>query len=178
MGDGVSEKRYFEDLRDNLGIGGIKPIALGETGLRNIIRKCRGYVNSGEISISAGDRIAIVTDEDGRYTESELRGYAEQCRENGYELYMSNISFEVWLASHFKRLSRPYTQEELERELSDILGRRYRKGEFANIDRGMVERAIETSDSYLEDVSDCIECLARDPSTMVGALMKELIGRP
>ncbi len=48
---------------------------------------------------------------------------------------------------------------------------------MANIDREMVEHAIEVAETHSDDLVEGTVCLVGNPGTAVGILVRELIGR-
>ena len=95
-----------------------------------------------------------------------------KCDRLGFHLFLSNPSFEVWLLSHFRQLTHPYTQDELIDDMGRALGGGYSKSRGFEIDDGMVDRAIENSRKLLPD-EECnpVGSFRHNPSTMVHSLV-------
>lgn len=72
MGDGRSEKTYFEHLNRLVKGTRLEVYDLGKSGWRIILKDCDGRVRSDGIN-PRHDRVAIVTDEDGRYDRESIR---------------------------------------------------------------------------------------------------------
>lgn len=173
FGDGESESTYFNDLGNMLKGRRIRVCSTEVTGPERILKKCRGRELTGEIRRDRGDEVCIITDFDGRYSENELMKFQKECDSENYQLFMSNISFEIWLLMHFKQLNHPYTQEELEKELSDCLGRKYDKVKGIPFDPEDLEMAIRHASERLKNY-DNLECLRKNPSTTVHFLIDRI----
>jgi hypothetical protein len=76
---------------------------------------------------------------------------------------------------HYKTLSKPYSQEELEAELSEEIGYRYVKSEGIPLDLDSLKVALDNCFKNGLGADDPVECLRRNPSTMVHLLVKDLI---
>lgn len=174
MGDGDSEKTYFEKLNQTLRNTRIRSNELGKSGWNTILKKCKGHKSAGDVDLKHGDRLVIVTDEDHRYDEDTIRKFQKKCEEEGFELFLSNVSFETWLLMHYEPVAVPYEQEELEERLKEYLGGRYCKSEGIPMDEEMIRRAIKHADQVLS-VGDNIDCFKNNPSTRVHMLVKGLM---
>lgn len=174
MGDGISEKLYFENLNLMVKKMRIKPHELGESGWESILKKCDGFVKHGDVDLRHGDRLAIVTDDDDKYDTESLTAFQRECRRKGYELFLSNRSFEVWLLLHYESFTKPYSQNELENKISKHIGHRYCKSEGIAFDKAMVYRAIENSEKNLPSGDD-MECLNKNPSSTLHTLVTSIL---
>lgn len=174
-GDGESEKVYFDRLSDLCESVGIKTYAVSKAGMDVILRKTEKYAKQHGLDPSKGDLVAIVMDLDGKFTEEEVEEMGRNCLKRGYELYISNPAFEIWLLCHYRTPSHPCTPAELVDDMNEVLGRPYTKAKSIEIDDGMVGRAIENAERLLsEDECNPIECYKRNPSTMVHSLVRKI----
>ena len=180
VGDGQSEVVYFERIKIlNPNLRVISK-GTGKTGISEAIRKAKGIVKQVGLNPKLGDRIAIVTDLDLRYNMSDVNNMVCQCEKNGFELYLSNPCFEVWLIHHTHKLESYTDPGELVEKLNDIMikkdGNPYCKSEGIHYDRGMVEVAILNSSSGVSD-DKCTPtwCLNNNPSTMIHLLIKSIM---
>ena len=171
MGDGLSESTYFELLNGLVDGVRIRVVSLKVAGWKKILSKCGGFVKNEGVDTSR-DVAAIVTDEDGRYDIETMEQFKRECERKGYRLYLSNISFEVWLLMHYEYLTKPMGQEELEERIGQHLGRLYVKAKGIPITKGLVDKAICNVYRGQGSPSSGIECLDRNPSTMVGSLVE------
>jgi len=176
MADGESERVYFDRLNLMVKTTRIKPIDLAKSGWKTILKKCDGYVKSCGIDLKSGDRLAIVTDDDGAYDEESISVFQTECKRKGYELFLSNVSFEVWLLMHYERFSIPYTQDELEERLTSHLGHKYRKSQGIPFDLALVKKAVGNA-AYNLPEGDNADCLKRNPSTRLHFLVGEILDR-
>lgn len=154
----------------------IRPKELGVTGWQKIIKKCDGHITCGEVDLKHGDRLAIVTDEDGRYDPESITKFQNECDKKGYQLMLSNISFEVWLLMHYESFTVPYTEDELEKKLANHLGREYRKSDGIPFNIDMVRFARDNSKRNLPAGSN-LECFKTNPSTRLHLLIDEILDK-
>ena len=176
MGDGESECKYFDDLNGMVKRIRIRPRELGVSGWQKIIEKCDGHVTSREVDLKHGDRLAIVTDEDGRYDSDSITLFQKECDRKGYELMLSNKSFEVWLLMHYESFTVPYTQNELENKLTEHLGKEYRKSNGIPFNISMVRFARDNSERNLPGKSN-LDCFRTNPSTRLHLLIDDILDK-
>ena len=175
--DGLSEESYFENfvgMNPNLKVI-LKPIT-NQSSYDKTLRHCDRMINSKVVELRKKDRLVIVTDVDNASHESVSR-FERKCTEKGYQLYISNICFEVWLLMHYRNITRWYTTEELNKELSQILGREYVKSDGIPFDESKVRQAIARGYELIPEANDCIkQCLGLSKSsTTLHFLVEELI---
>lgn len=178
MGDGDSEKRYFERLSDLCATVSIKAYATGKTGTDVLLRKTREYVRIHRLNPSNGDLVAIVMDLDGRFTESEIKELEQRCRKLGYRLFISNPSFEIWVLCHFRLPTHPYEPNEAVEDLRKELGGTYVKSRGFDIDSRMVYNAMDNARKLLPD-GECTPagCYQHNPSTTDHVLADAVYGK-
>ena len=177
VGDGESEKVYFDKLSDLCGSVSIKSVAAKVNGTKKIVEKTRSIAKQFDISPSYGDIIAIVMDLDFRYSLNDIMEMEEDCEERGFKLFISNPCFEVWLLSHFRLPTHPYDQKEILTDLERELGRTYNKSTGMDIDDAMVDNALMNAGKLLPEC-DCnpTACFQSNPSTMVHSLVESIRG--
>lgn len=73
------------------------------------------------ISIKGANQIWVVFDIDNTYSENRLVPAITKARKNGIKYAFSNVSFEVWLISHYEKLEKPMSEEKLEETLTKYL---------------------------------------------------------
>ena len=178
VGDGETEKRYFDRLSDLCASVGIKAYASAKTGPDVLLRKTSEYAWRQGVDPRNGDLVAIVMDLDGRFDMREIEEMDRRCRILGYQLFLSNPSFEVWLCCHFGIPTHPCTQSEAVDDLRKRMGGSYSKPVGFDIDDGMVDRAIVNARRLLPD-DECtpVGCYRRNPSTMVHSLVEAIRNR-
>lgn len=141
MGDGESEKVYFERLSDLCRNVHIKSVATAKTGPSVLIRKTKEHIRKSDLDPKRGDIVAIVMDLDDRFAEDEIRRMEQECNELGFRLFLSNPSFEVWLMCHRRIPTHPCTAAELFDEMNDGMGR-YNKSKGIEFDDRSVCMAV------------------------------------
>ena len=174
MGDGPSEETSFEGLNDLVDGIKIRAVPLKVAGWKKIIDKCDKFVRTNGVDLSR-DIVAIVTDEDKRYDTAMMERFERECERKGYRLYLSNISFEVWLLMHYEVPRKPMTQEELEKRLEHHLGHPYVKSESIPLTSELLEEALRNADAGQGSPCSGTDCLGRNPSTMVDGLVKYIL---
>lgn len=111
--EGSSEKTYFEWFRGLDPHLSAVPIIIKRRHSNNIMSYCNQKVQERSIDCKSGDFVSVVMDVDD-LTSNELSSIESQCIASGYDLYISNRSFECWLILHFGSLTKPMSQDELE----------------------------------------------------------------
>ena len=149
VGDGKNEENYFDGLTCGNPDILIKAVGLGKTGIRVIITKTWSMMKDYEIDPRHGDRVAIVTDLDLRYTPEQVDDMKYECERLGIELYVSNPCFEVWLLEHFIEFRKPSNPKDLIPYMNEVLGKRYDKAELLNWDRELVSSSQFILKHYL-----------------------------
>lgn len=173
--DGVSEVEYFNYFKNRNPHLKIIPKDTGETSYERIMNKCTGYMSEHRVSISSGDKVAIVTDVDKHLTK-DIIDFERKCKIKSIDLFISNPSFEVWLLLHFKNLGRPYTQEELEEDISHALRKKYKKSEGIDPNDHLIDMAIKRSVSMIDDFEvRNEECLKKNSSSTLHFLVRDIL---
>lgn len=142
------------------------------------------YIKNQDIDIEQGfDKICLIVDRDSEsFKDWQFDFVLSECREKGFDFYMSNPCFEFWLLLHFEaalRLSREKmlhnmkinkSRSYLEKELSNILGG-YKKNKLKfNRFKNRIDIAIRNEKYFCED----IESLKTELGSNVGLLIKEM----
>ena len=174
MGDGLSECVYFDRLNELVDGVRIRTVPLKVTGWTNILAKCNGLARNGLFDMSK-DILAIVTDEDGNYDVESMERFQRECDKKEYMLCMSNISFEVWLLMHYEIARKPMTEKELEERLSYHLKHPYVKSKGIPLTIPLLEDAMGNVNVGQGSPESGVECLERNPSTMVGGLVERIM---
>ena len=168
---------YFSRFRGRDRHISIVPMVARKHDAKNLVPYCNSKANERGIDFENGDIVAVVIDVDEK-TSSELNDIENLCRESNMDLYLSNRSFECWLILHFGNLTKPYTQDELERILSHHIKCRYIKSEgiCKKIDDSNVRSAIERAEKNILDESGRNAlCGDLNPSTTVHFLVKRIL---
>ncbi len=176
LGDGASEKRYFEENfkgRDR----SIKLLVreTGESGIRKNVRKGMNLVKELGLDLDEGDRVAIVTDFDDMYDRPELEAQVSECRKRGFELYLSNPCFEVWLLLHYGTDIKGGHPSFITEQLQHRMGGRYCKSKGIQPSPEMVATAVRNAEHLLgKGEITPIRCFESNPGTMVHMLVRQL----
>ncbi len=175
IGDGLTERRYFERLSRLCEMANIRPIAIEANGPEKIIKRTESMLAHYSVSPRNGDLVAIVMDLDERYSRDEIMRMDAECAKRGYRLFISNPSFEVWLLCHFRLPTHQYDQHDILTDLERELRGPYKKSSGFDIDDQMVERAVNNASRLLPlDNCNTGECYDRNPSTMVHSLVDSI----
>lgn len=140
------------------------------------MRFCDSKVKERGTDINNGDTVAVVIDVDER-SKDEVNNIEKHCSKQNYRLFISNRSFEVWLIMHFRDITRPMNQEELEGILSECLGTKYKKtdGIRKKISTDDVNQAIIRASKRIPKLDGSInKIFESNPSTTVHFLVDAL----
>lgn len=174
--EGESEKKYFSLFRGRDRHVSIVPVIAKKIDSKKLLAHCENIVKERGIDLSGGDSVSIVMDVDYR-TNEELEELDQGCKKQGYGLYLSNRSFECWLAMHFRALTKPMEQEELENLISKYIKHKYQKSEgiAKYITDAHITSAIKNAECQISETGEYnIECAYKNPSTTVHILVKKL----
>lgn len=169
--EGESEKLYLNSLRDLIGIKGRHKLVVSSErkqglGLYNYV-KTKYKNHDFEYSPVT---IILVVDKDDTSID-ELRKLKNKCVEAGYLLIFSNICFELWLLLHFEKVTSFTTREHLKYNLSNKLGKSYKK-----TDKKFFEQVVEKYKVALknsEKMEDGIPNFEKNPYTNMSELLNK-----
>lgn len=181
-GDGPSEKAYFDRF---VGVNpAVKVISLssGKSGFKRILEKTDGYVKENGVDVRRGDRVAIVTDVDDVHDAEDVGWMVRECERRGYELYLSNPCFEVWLLLHFifsaKGGSAKEFEERVDHQMRTRFDRPYVKSSGIPRDPSLLESAMVNASRLQGDGDGTAEwCRGKNPSTTVHRLVTVIDSR-
>ncbi len=175
--EGESEKEYFNMFRGRDKHISVVPVIAKKIDSKKLLAHCENFVKERGVDLSSGDSVSIVMDVDYR-TKKELEELDQDCKKQCYELYLSNRSFECWLAMHFKSLTKPMEQEELENLISKHIKHKYQKSEgiAKYIGDKHIASAIRNAEGHISETGEYnVECTCKNPSTTVHILVKKLV---
>ncbi len=79
VGDGESERIYFDRLSNICSPIKIKSYATAKTGEEILIRKASGYAKDHDVNIKDDDVVAIVMDLDNRFSIEQIQSMDKTC---------------------------------------------------------------------------------------------------
>ena len=179
LGDGISEKMYFDQInRMDIDMR-VVSVATEETGFDGTFRKATNLIRRNNINIESGDRVAVVMDLDDRYSEKEMAELESRYSREGFEVFLSNPCFEVWLIQHFRTVNRKGDCRAMVGVLEEVFKREglgdYRKSDGIPLDSDMVEKAIGYAEAKHRGIECTVTwCHGNNPSTMVHLLVNSL----
>lgn len=174
--DGKSEKRYFEDfVKTNPRLRIVIWPSRDQCSYPKALKYCLSQASNHSVKPIEGDRTVIVTDVD-LHSDGDVRTFDENCEKAGVELFVSNPSFEVWLLLHYREITRWMSCEELNDELTRVLGRKYVKSEGIPYDKDRLDNALRNGFRQFDDYRRRNElCLGKDRCrTSLHLLVKEI----
>ncbi len=177
--EGDSESDYFTMFKRKKNPLSLNIAVAKKHEAKNIVEYCTSYAKFHGIDVEQGDSVHIVIDLDEK-TPEQISEIEEQFRKNGFELHLSNCSFEYWLLLHFKDYSKTALQKELEEELTKQIGCKYDKptGIRKYLKAGAVQNAIRRAEKRILNESEPNRCCSEtNPSTTVHILVKKLISK-
>lgn len=175
VGDGKTEENYFDGITCVNPDIVIRSFGAGKTGIGQILKRTRTYMDKLGIDIREGDRVAVVMDLDLRYGTKDVTTMEHECKNAGIELYLSNPCFEVWLLLHFQKFDRPSNPKDLIGFMENVLNGPYVKSKLLKWDEIEVKRAIEFANSLYGKNFTNGECVLRNPSTTLHRLVSSLL---
>lgn len=176
------------------GEGLIRDMAMAEMVCRSVSREVVGldlYAEPPELVDYRPevDRVCVVVDVDDRPSDV-LDEFIIRCRRSGYEPYISNPCFEIWLMMHFEAFDGMDRRGLATNQMVD--GRRFTEVELDRIVRGInPENAYCKTDydprMFLHRTAEAISrsygpchdprCLRREVGTNLGMLLEDMRGR-
>lgn len=175
--EGQTEEYYFKKffVKKNSPVRVI-PVHVTDHNARNVPDVCGSMANAYSIDTLSGDRLIFVLDTDAN-DEKDIMAADRALSEKGYELYLSNPSFEYWLVLHFIDVKKYVTQDDLEDTLSGskCFRCKYVKGSEASrhIDENTIDDAVKRAESN-ENSVDNEKCVRNNPGTTLHKLIREL----
>lgn len=110
-----TEKNYFELLKSKKSIYDVSIEFQNADPL--------GLVNYAIDHINGANQVWIVFDVDNTHKDNRLIPAINKAEKNGIKYAFSNVSFEVWLVSHFEIIEKEMTETKLENVLSEYLSK-------------------------------------------------------
>lgn len=140
-----SEVNYFELLKKHKSIYKVKVLFHNGDPIR--------LVNEAMKYISNSNQVWVVFDMDNTHFENRFVPAINQATKSGVKFAISNLSFEVWLISHFERVDKYLTMDDLEKILNKYLHSKGYKREYNKADKNMLndyfinnyQKAVENS---------------------------------
>lgn len=178
-----TEPNYFNGLKQNINekfgdrISVVPAIKVKGTGLNteSLVKYTKQYINK---SPKVYGQVWVVFDKDD-YTDEQFNN---AIRLNEYNSAWSNPNFEVWLLSHFKKLSTPLSKNDSLKDLKKEF-QNANLGNYSKNDKEIFEKV--TNDNRLETaISNCKEIYeqfknisteaSKNPCTTVFMLVEDL----
>lgn len=125
-------------------------------------------------------QVWVVFDKDD-FSDAQFDQAIQNCKSNGYHSAWSNPDFELWLLSHFKRINRCVTKEDVLKELSQEFQNK-NLGEYIKSDmnifykvtgEGKLHTGIKNCE-YMEELNKDGQASQRNPMTKVYKLVDGL----
>ena len=158
--EGLSEEIYLGRIRAMFEGTPIHTINAGGGDIGKLKRECLKIIHDRE----RWDMLAVVTDMDEK-SVSDIEKFAEWCKHNNVELYLSNPSFEVFLLMHYQDVKGNMSQSNLEETLGRNIGRRYDKAKGIRLTEDSVREAIRRAERVLPKNSEPVQGVAETRGT-------------
>lgn len=125
-------------------------------------------------------QVWVVFDKDD-FSNNQFDMAIKECKLNGYNYAWSNPNFELWLLSHFKKIDRHISKDDVIKELDQ----EFKKNGLGNYDKtddkifekvtndGKLHTAIQNCE-YMEELNKERQASQRNPMTKVYKLVDEL----
>ena len=133
------------------------------------------------------DKICFIVDRDkGSFKEEQYDSVLEQCKQNGYGIYVTNPCFEFWLLLHFedvqqldneKLLNNPavtckrrYTENELKKRMPHFKKSRYDARELVK----NIGVAVQNEKYYCEDIDEMKNLVGSNIGILITEISEKL----
>ena len=167
-----SETVYFEILRKQLEISSLKILHKGGKSGNALLNAAKNEMNLNS-SLDPKAIKYLVFDKDAM-TKEQLDDILIKATEEGFEIAFSNLNFEVWLLSHFEKLTKrptsPTDKIWLEKELTKKLNQSYKKG-----DRRQLEKIVSNYEIAIKNASAVCKVDFDYQCTTIGVMIKEIV---
>lgn len=149
------EKEYFEQL--GKGSRRLKVKVLEPTESKSspkwVLSRLVYFLDEGSVNIDEGDQVWLVMDID-KWKIEELYDISASCKDNGWNIALSNPCFEIWLLYHICDAEQleSKTCQDYKRDLNKLVKGGYNLEKFIKLIPG----AIQRSQSKLDDINNPI----------------------
>lgn len=126
-------------------------------------------------------QVQVVFDKDD-YSDEQFDSAIKECKYNGYNVAWSNPNFELWILSHFKKIDRTISKDDVLKELS-IEFEKNGFGEYLKNDSNLFEKVTENGKIHnaikncknMETLNKNGQASRRNPMTKVYKIVNGLI---
>lgn len=192
-----TEIQYFCGIRNNAFDLNIKPIIAiipvendeTEQGQSHPLRKIENFNKALKEDIFTYskdiDKVCFVIDRDPQnFSEKQLDEFIQQCSEHGYEVYLSNPTFELFLLMHddkvleldrtemLENLKQNKSKRFLEVKLSEIFGCNKTNLDFEKFKPNILN-AIKNEKEFCENLIDLKNMLGSNVGTLLDSIIEK-----
>ena len=170
-----TEPNYFNGLKQKINekfgdiISIVPDIKIKSTGLNteSLVKYTKQYINK---SPKVYGQVWVVFDKDD-YSDEQFDSAIKNC---DYNVAWSNPNFELWLLSHFKKVNRYISKDDVLQELSNEF-QKNGLGKYAKNDENIFNKAISEGRlhtairncEYMEEINKDGQASKRNPMTKV-----------
>lgn len=178
-----TEPNYFNGLKQKINekfgdrISVVPAIKVKGTGLNteSLVKYTKQYINQ---SPKVYGQVWVVFDKDD-YTDEQFNNAIKL---NEYNSAWSNPNFEVWLLSHFKKVSNPLSKnaslKELKKEFQNANLGNYSKNDKEIFEKVTNDNRLETAINNCKEMYERFKCISteasKNPCTTVFMLVEDL----
>ncbi|WP_314406062.1 RloB family protein [Leuconostoc suionicum] len=135
--EGVTEKTYFDALRQQLRLTSLKMeiLKLDNAGCNWVEKSLNQMRNNPNYKRESNTEVFVVFDKD-QLKKTQFDTMLSLAKRNDISIIFSNISFELWLLAHFEPITTAnYSLQKTIEKLSQHLSEKYIKANVKQIDR-------------------------------------------
>lgn len=135
--EGVTEKTYFDALRQKLRLTSVKMeiLKLDNAGCNWVEKSLNQMRNNPNYKRDSNTEVFVVFDKD-QLKKAQFDAILSLAKINDISIIFSNISFELWLLAHFEPITTAnYSLRKTIEKLSQHLSEKYIKANVKQIDR-------------------------------------------
>lgn len=135
--EGVTEKTYFDALRQKLRLTSVKMeiLKLDNAGCNWVEKSLNQMRNNPNYRRDSNTEVFVVFDKD-QLKKAQFENMLSLAKINDISIIFSNISFELWLLAHFEPITTAnYSLRKTIEKLSQHLSEKYIKANVKQIDR-------------------------------------------
>lgn len=135
--EGVTEKTYFDALRQKLRLTSVKMeiLKLDNAGCNWVEKSLNQMRNNPNYRRDSNTEVFVVFDKD-QLKKAQFETMLSLAKINDISIIFSNISFELWLLAHFESITTAnYSLRKTIEKLSQHLSEKYIKANVKQIDR-------------------------------------------
>lgn len=178
--EGTTEKNYFDILSRRFNQSNNVTVKAKDSGLshQSLLEYAKGDFNSKKKSERELIALVVIIFDRDDVQLSDIKKAITGAKKEGILVGFSNISFEIWLLSHFEKVNFVYTRKQLNEKLAELLDVEDYSNQKANKEMLLqLEDYVQTAIAHTEDFPPLSEEVCnRCPYTNLGEIVLRIYG--